>query len=82
MENQTTQSSPTKAEMLQILRSGVIFEEKFLEVIAEDIRHMKEFTDVDNGKRDRIIQLLTVLEQDSAKHMRYLAGIVEHIDHD
>lgn len=82
MEDQTTQSTPSKAETLQILRSGVIFEENFIEVIAEDIGHMREFSDIDDTKRKQIIQLLTVLEQDSAKHMRYLARIVEHFDHD
>ncbi|HLD35023.1 MAG TPA: hypothetical protein VJB62_04120 [Patescibacteria group bacterium] len=57
------------------IRQGVLLEERFVEVISDDIQKLDDFKSLDDGKKRRIIKLLSVMRDDSARHEKLLKNI-------
>ncbi|MFA5134421.1 MAG: hypothetical protein WC505_01380 [Patescibacteria group bacterium] len=65
------------ATLADRIKGGVVFEEKFIEVLAADIANTEEFTGLDQAKKGQILPLLQVMRDDSIRHRKILEKIAE-----
>jgi hypothetical protein len=65
---------PTLADKI---KQGVLFEERFVQVIADDILRLDAFAALTDDKKHRITTLLTVMRDDSIQHEQLLQKIYD-----
>jgi hypothetical protein len=59
-----------------MIKSGVMFEEKIVNILADDIVKTEEFTGLPEAHKQKIVGILTVLKDDSKRHESILQAIV------
>lgn len=59
------------------IKSGILFEEDIVHVLAEDIKLMHGFVALPESTQKQIQELLRVMVDDSIRHKQLLQGIVE-----
>lgn len=59
------------------IKGGVVFEEKFIDVLADDIANAEEFSGLDQAKKDQILPLLNIMRDDSIRHREILEKIAD-----
>lgn len=59
------------------IKSGILFEEDIVHVLAEDIKLMKGYIALDDEKQKEVQRLLTQMIKDSNRHRELLRGIVD-----
>ncbi len=62
-----------------LLKGGIEIEEKFIVEIGQEIIKTKNFEDLDQTRKDRIIPLLEVLLNDSIRHKKILEEIINKL---
>ena len=59
------------------IKSGILFEEDIVHVLAEDIKLMKGYIALDEIKQEEVQRLLNLMIKDSNRHRELLRGIVD-----
>ncbi len=59
------------------IKSGILFEEDIVHVLAEDIKLMKGYIALEEAKQREVQRLLTLMIHDSNRHRELLRGIVD-----
>ncbi|MFA5106988.1 MAG: hypothetical protein WC497_01525 [Patescibacteria group bacterium] len=60
-----------------LIKSGVTFEEEFVNVLARRIAETREFGELDEEKKDKIINILDILLNESVRHGKLLQNILD-----
>lgn len=60
----------------RMIKSGVIFEEKIVAVLADDIVKTEEFNGLPEAHKQKIVEILTKLKDDSKRHESILQALV------
>lgn len=64
-------------QTINLIRSGIQFEEKLIATIADDIQKMNEFAALSPEKRKRILAYLKVMSDDSFVHEQTLQHLAD-----
>lgn len=51
-----------------LINSGIIFEERFIQVLTDDIKDIQTFKDLDETEKTRILVNLKILKDESIEH--------------
>ncbi len=60
-----------------LIKSGIKFEEEFVDVLARRIAETREFGELEEEKKDKIINILDILLNESARHGILLQNILD-----
>lgn len=58
-------------------KEGILLEERFIQIISEDIKSLDDYSMLDEGKKSKISALLKIMSDDSARHEKILQSIHE-----
>ncbi|MFH0951991.1 MAG: hypothetical protein V1838_02255 [Patescibacteria group bacterium] len=61
----------------ELISGGINFEEKLINTLIRDITDTEAFGDLDVGKKDKILQLLLIMKEDSIKHKEVLEDLIK-----
>lgn len=59
-----------------LIKSGIRFEEEFVDVLMRRITETAEFNEIDQTTKDRIISILELLLNESRRHGKLLQNIL------
>jgi hypothetical protein len=62
------QPQETSQNVPSLINSGIIFEERFIQTLTDDIKNIQAFKELDEAEKTKILMNLKILKDESIEH--------------